>query len=94
MRTREEVMNDEKMERLVAAWESRGGKYRVELRKRPRSWNYLEYTDGRTRGFGYWPALGQGRDEQAKYGLVDFGRRLRAGHFQADNNKSPMRRVA
>lgn len=84
----------EKENTTVAVWESRGHKYRVELYRGNIGWSYREFTNGRPCGFGCWPALGLGRDNEARYGFVNFGRRLRAGSFQADANAAPMVRIA
>ena len=79
---------------LIARWESKGGRYAVELYRGSEGWSYREFTNGTPRGFGCWPGFQQkGRGEQARYGFISFGRRLRGGYFQADANTTPMRRV-
>ena len=98
-----EIVNEkelnEKIERarasrvMVARWESRGARYAVELYRDCDGWTVKEYTAGAARGFMGWPRLGAGNDRAACYGLIHFGRALRGGLFQADNNKTPMKRT-
>jgi hypothetical protein len=80
-------------EKLLGRWESRGGKYWVELHSgyfspiaNPETLIYSARYSGADCG----GSLSAGSDHEA---MIEIERRIAAGYFQADANKTPMRRV-
>lgn len=66
----------------IAKWQSLGGKYVIELRKDCFGYSY--------RGTGCGGVLPSTNDADA---IQLLERRVMRGEFQADSNKTPMRRV-
>ena len=78
--------------KLIARWESRGGKYWVDLYFNPAFHlaNGTDMVDARYRGDNCsGPVDGQTESEA----IVAMQTRVDRGYFQADANKTPMHRV-
>lgn len=82
------------MKTTIARWESRGGKYAVELYALPwsptssrRIYCYASYVNSNRDGGGYF-----GRKDIPEV-ITEMEVRVNAGEFQADANKTPMVRV-
>lgn len=71
------------MNGILARWESKGGKYFVEITKD--QWGY-NYKGRQCAGSSF------ARTEEEAFKVIEA--RIAQGDFQADANKTPMRRVA
>jgi hypothetical protein len=81
------------MEKHIARWESRGGKYWVDLYFNPA----FKLADGRTVVDAHYSGTGCGGGvpaQSATEAVEYMQRRIESGYFQADANKTPMKRVA
>lgn len=80
------------MEKTIARWESRGGKYWVELYFNPefKLANGNVVVDAHYRGTD----CGGGVAAQCEYEAIAYmQKRIDSGYFQADANKTPMKRI-
>ena len=77
----------------IARWESRGGKYWVDLYFNPS----IQLANGQTvvdvhyRGNGCGGGVNGQTENEA---IADMQRRVDCGYFQADANKTPMQRMS
>lgn len=78
--------------KLIARWESRGGKYWVELYFNPafRLANGSTVVDAHYKGQGCGGSVRGNTPDEA---IADMEQRVASGYFQADANKTPMRRT-
>jgi hypothetical protein len=80
------------MEKKIARWESRGGKYWVDLYYNPA----FKLADGSTIVDAHYRGDGCGGSIQAQSeaeAIASMQKRVDAGYFQADANKTPMKRT-
>ena len=81
------------MERKIARWESRGGKYWVELFYNPAfklaNGNFM--IDAHYRGNSCGGGVVAISEDSA---IAEMQKKIDMGYFQADANKTPMRRIA
>lgn len=80
------------METKIARWESRGGKYWVDLYYNPafKLANGTTIIDAHYKGDGCGGGVSAQSEADA---IAQMQKRIDAGYFQADANKTPMRRV-
>jgi hypothetical protein len=78
--------------KLIARWESRGGKYWVNLYFNPcfHLANGTDIVDAHYRGDGCGGSVNGQTEIEA---IADMQMRVDRGYFQADANKTPMHRV-
>jgi hypothetical protein len=89
---KEENIMQQSEPKHIARWESRGGKYWVDLFYNPcfRLMNGTDVVDAHYRGHGCGGGVEARTEVEA---IAAMQARVDSGYFQADANKTPMHRV-